>query len=164
MLKEIFLKVLWIVLSFITITIESGKKKTIRKGLIAISLSVAIPINTEVGCTTKAITFISLPAEVQTLILTGFVFPDGSERYLSEDDIAAIQNRKYNGEPLVQYAINELYAKHGYSFEGSPKWDTFYSNCSWYVNEHLSSIDARSQFTDIESANLIALARIRDQS
>ena len=47
----------------------------------------------------------------------GFVFPDSNERYLTEEEVYALNDaEEYDFQTLLGHARNEIYARHGYAF------------------------------------------------
>ena len=71
------------------------------------------------------------PAEgdfLRTFHATGMVFPDSSNRLLTWDDIAKLDAcAAYSDRELLCYAINEIYARHGYRFR-ERKYADFYGS------------------------------------
>jgi hypothetical protein len=82
----------------------------------------------------------------------GMIFPDSSVEYLTDDDLAFLKD--YDDELkqiILQMAINELYARHGFLF-GKQEILEYYSQYSWYCG--IKSMDAaRREFNDIEKWN-----------
>ena len=100
---------------------------------------------------------------LESLLETGSVFPDSSERLLTKDEIkAAAESGFYNGHTVLQYAINELYARNHMSFTEAWARD-FYNSWGWYEDYGYTAADARGRFNDKESANVDKLAILRDQ-
>lgn len=82
-------------------------------------------------------------------------FPQTRTNYLQEADI---QDWSYSG---VRYALNEMYARHGYLFKDSPLRHQF-QKFSWYHPvSTVTSADIEAQFTPRESANQRLLAARR---
>lgn len=82
-------------------------------------------------------------------------FPQTRTGYLQK---AGIQNWSYSS---VRYALNEMYARHGYPFKDGPIRRHF-QKFSWYRPEEgqtPKSIEA--QFTPVERANQVMLAQTR---
>ena len=83
-------------------------------------------------------------------------FPQTRAGYLSDADI---QGWSYSG---VRYALNEIYARHGYVFKSGPILRQF-SKLPWYHPvAGLSAAGAEAQFTPVERANQILLSQRRD--
>jgi len=97
--------------------------------------------------------------EEKLYIQDGFIFPDSDKRYLTEDEIATIiGDKNHSREEIIQYAINELYARHHYSFQ-TETWNDYYSSFSWYTDEGLSMEEAKAQFNAYEDYNLKLLVK-----
>jgi hypothetical protein len=85
-------------------------------------------------------------------------FPQTRLRVLRETDVADLD---YND---LQYAINEMYARHGAQFVRNPEIRKQFEPLSWYfpiTGMTLGRIDR--EFSHIESQNRDLLARLRDQ-
>jgi hypothetical protein len=85
-------------------------------------------------------------------------FPQTRERLLTEAEVA---NLDYAD---LQYAINEMYARHGAQFLKEPDLRKQFEGFSWYYpipGITLTQIDA--EFSRIEKRNRDLLARLRDQ-
>ncbi|WP_407382611.1 Ig-like domain-containing protein [Ruminococcus sp.] len=67
----------------------------------------------------------------------GFVFPESSERYLSQSEVAA-RLSSMSGSPVSdsfsQDAVNEIFARHGYVFR-TPSIRAYYEAQSWYHSD-----------------------------
>ena len=92
----------------------------------------------------------------------GEVFPDSSERYLSDEEIATLGmgNTPVKFQ-LVQQAINEIYARNGYAFQ-EKVWKDYYDQFSWYHNRGLNDAETKERFNAVERENVEKLKRIRD--
>ena len=81
----------------------------------------------------------------------GMLFPDSDTRNLTGSDIAGFTDDQ------IQQAINEIFARHGYSFK-DPDIYAFFSKYSWY-HPTTTDMDAVSgQFNGYETANVNFLA------
>lgn len=93
---------------------------------------------------------------------TGEVFPDSSERYLTDDEIASLGG---TNQPLklqlIQYSINEVYARNGYAFQ-EKVWRDYYCQFSWYQDKGLDDVETRKRFNAVERENVGKMKRIRD--
>jgi hypothetical protein len=95
-------------------------------------------------------------SEEQSGLWPGEHFPQTRTGYLTAADI---QGWSYSG---VRYALNEIYARHGFPFQEEPLRRQF-GRFSWYRPvPGLSSDGAKSLFTPVEKANELVLARRRD--
>ncbi len=54
-----------------------------------------------------------------------FIFPDSDSRYLSDQEIRSLDKEE------TRIAINEIYARKGYTFS-TPKWRDYFSQYEWY--------------------------------
>lgn len=93
---------------------------------------------------------------------SGFVFPDSDKRILTEADIlslAAVEG--YSEAELLRYAVNEIYARHHYSFS-SEMFSSFFNGYSWY-DGYLSAEDACALFNSIEQHNLAFLLKAEEK-
>ncbi len=66
-----------------------------------------------------------LAGENATAGINGQIFYDSDSRILSERDVSALSKEQ------VRYAINEIYARHGYKFSDKELYD-YYSKQEWY--------------------------------
>ncbi len=102
------------------------------------------------------------PASLALLLDSGYIFPDTSTKLLTQMEIASIQgNERYSKEEMLQFAINELYARNHYEFQ-EKEFQVFYGSYSWYENYGYSAENAIAHFNNIEIENLDALVRYRD--
>lgn len=90
----------------------------------------------------------------QTTSGDGQIFPDSSDTVLDTADIEALSDTD------LRYAINELYARHGYIFKDSTL-KAYYEQFSWY-NGTVSADDFTSDmFNSVELKNIKALQKER---
>ena len=85
----------------------------------------------------------------------GIVFSDSSEREISLDEI------EKSSDEDIKYAINELYARHGYIFKDEELL-AYYEKYDWYepsINPDDFSMDF---FNDVEKVNVEKLQKERD--
>jgi hypothetical protein len=88
--------------------------------------------------------------------MPGERFPQTRTGSLHDSDI---NGWSYSG---VRYALNEMYARHGYSFKSAPILHQF-QKFSWYQPAAgRSQADIEAQFTPTERANQPLLAHRRD--
>lgn len=74
------------------------------------------------------------------------IIPYSSEEYLSDSDVAGMTKRD------MQYAANEIYARHGAEFEDSDVIRYFNAK-DWY-DPYQSKASAEQDFSDVEKTNL----------
>ena len=87
-------------------------------------------------------------------IYQGDYLPESSDRYLSASDVEGFSRNDLN------YAINELYARHGATFTDDDVI-AYFSGKDWY-SPRQSKEAARSEFTEIEEKNFMFLCDYRD--
>lgn len=80
--------------------------------------------------------------------------PESSDRYINASDVEDFSRNDLN------YAINELYARHGATFTDDDVI-AYFSDKSWY-SPRQSKEAARSEFTEIEEKNFLFLCDYRD--
>lgn len=93
--------------------------------------------------------------EQQVVTTNGQVFPDSSSRYLSDGEIGSL------GLSQTQYAINEIYARHGYIFS-TESFKNYYEGLSWYHGTIPSDQFNDSVFNEYEYENVEKLGAHRD--
>jgi hypothetical protein len=96
---------------------------------------------------------------MSNLKTTGFIFSDSDIRYLTGDDIDNLDNSSdHSQEQLVQYAINEIYARNHYKFRSENIYK-FYNQFSWYSG-YLDAGETVARFNEYEQSNVDFLAAI----
>lgn len=88
-----------------------------------------------------------------------YIFPDSDQRELTEADIAGMDR------DTIQMAINEIYARKGYSFSGNSTSaqaarDYFMSK-DWYAPMVDTMAETETLFSEVEQKNVIFLAQHR---
>lgn len=100
------------------------------------------------------------PTATQLFDSSGFVFPDISERYLTEAEVLALEGSSgYSQEDLLRLAINDVYAKHGKKFDSNGELGQHYSSCQWYCNTPAREVSF-NDFNSYEYDNVNLLVRI----
>ena len=98
-------------------------------------------------------------AEVETSAATGGedgqIFPDSSSQVIDAARIKALSDAD------LKYAINEVYARHGYIFK-SEDLKNYYKQFSWYHESVPASQFTTSMFNSTERANVDAMQAERD--
>lgn len=106
----------------------------------------------------KLITGISAEIEKSTSSsINEYIFPDSDTKYLSEDEVRAVETDK------LMVGRNEIFARHGYIFEDEGLKKHFGST-SWYqgtVQGNQFSADA--VFNDFEKKNVELIKKIEDE-
>lgn len=85
----------------------------------------------------------------------GIVFPDSSDRLLTEEEISKLSKDE------IGKAINELYARNGYTFEDETVLE-YYKKYDWYNPTIPASSFLVEDFNDIEYKNVELLKKVRD--
>ncbi len=85
----------------------------------------------------------------------GIIFPDSSSVLIDEADARALSDEE------LRYAINELYARHGYIFNDE-ELAAYYSQFDWYEGTVKSSDFTLDMFNDIEQKNVEMLQKERE--
>lgn len=94
--------------------------------------------------------------------ISGFLFPDSDKRILTEADILSLSDVEgYDEAELLRYAVNEIYARHHYSFS-SEMFASFFRGYCWY-DGYLSAEDACALFNSIEQQNLAFLLKAEEK-
>ena len=85
--------------------------------------------------------------------VSGEVFPDSSSRYLTDKDLELLWKGELGADAMVRLALNELYARNGYTFSNS--WfRNYYSQCSWYDGGNCKDSEVvEERFNVYEKAN-----------
>lgn len=85
-----------------------------------------------------------------------YVLPYSDTEVLDNDTVASLSDEK------LRYAINEMYARHGYHFSTS-KMQNYFSNLDWYVDEGITDQNQiKNEMNSIEKKNLKKLTKERD--
>ena len=88
-----------------------------------------------------------------------YIIADSGERYLDENDVVGLDKAQ------IRIAINEIYARHGRSYE-TQDLKEYFSGKSWYTPQFSADEFAKiedSIFNDYEKENIKFLAKIRDE-
>lgn len=87
---------------------------------------------------------------------SGFIFPDSGTLVIGQGEIEALSDSE------LTYAINEIYARHGYIFK-SAELRGYYEQFSWYSGEVPSEEFSVDCFNQIEQQNWTLLVQERDR-
>lgn len=86
-----------------------------------------------------------------------YIFPESDQKYLSEDEVRAIEADK------LMIGRNEIFARHGRIFD-NPDLATYFSQQSWYQGTvPAAQFDADSIFNDFEKKNIELIKKIEDE-
>lgn len=95
--------------------------------------------------------------DTQAPVFTGHdgdVFPQSSDRLLSEGDVSALTDYE------LRIAINEIYARNHYQFQNAEMRD-YFSNKNWYTGLYPNQEDVRAKFNSTEEANVKLMEKER---
>lgn len=93
---------------------------------------------------------------------SGFLFPDSDTRCLDENDVLSLSLIEgYTEAELLRFAVNEIYARHHYSFT-TDKYIQFFNSYDWYSG-YLGAEDAAALFNSTEHQNIAFLLKIEAQ-
>ena len=93
--------------------------------------------------------------EPQTDGEEGIIFPDSSVKKLGKDEVKALTDEE------LRYAINELYARHGYIFKDN-KLKEYYEKYDWYDPTVKPGDFSMNLFNETERSNVELLQEERD--
>ena len=85
----------------------------------------------------------------------GIIFPNSSEKEISESEIKELSDEE------LRYAINELYARHGYIFKDEGLL-AYYEKYDWYEKSVKPDDFSMDLFNEVEKTNVEALQKERD--
>ena len=85
----------------------------------------------------------------------GIVFSNSSDELIDEADIQSLSDDE------LRYAINELYARHGYSFNDE-ELKKYYEKYDWYHPSIAPEDFSTDMFNDVERENIETMQRERD--
>ncbi len=86
-------------------------------------------------------------AAAETEAVSDYIFPESSQRYLTDADIQGLTLQ------MICYGRNEIYARRGYIFQSQELRDYFNSK-SWYVGTIPAAAFSPSVFNEFETANV----------
>ena len=84
----------------------------------------------------------------------GDVFPQSSDRLLSEGDVRALTDYE------LRIAINEIYARNHYQFQNADMRQ-YFSSKYWYTGLYPNQEDVRAKFNSTEEANVKLMEKER---
>ena len=85
----------------------------------------------------------------------GIIFPNSSEEVIGSAEIESLTDEE------LRYAINELYAKHGYIFKDD-ELKAYYEKYNWYDPSIKSDDFSMDMFNDVEKENVETMQKERD--
>ena len=84
----------------------------------------------------------------------GDVFPQSSDRLLSEGDVGVLTDYE------LRIAINEIYARNHYQFQNADMRE-YFSKKDWYTGLYPNQEDVRAKFNSTEEANVKLMEKER---
>lgn len=85
---------------------------------------------------------------------TGFVFPDGDLRELTEEEIYELKNiEEYDFKTLLSFARNEFYARKGFAFRKDGDLGSHYTQYDWYNELEYREVTS-DMFNSVERKNI----------
>jgi hypothetical protein len=85
-------------------------------------------------------------------------YPQTRQRLLTKAEIASLNDAQ------LRYAINEMYARHGYTFPSEPPIRAQFREFSWYRPNPKPTVEQiEDSFSQIEKDNLELLVQVRDR-
>lgn len=90
-----------------------------------------------------------------SIIEEGIIFPNSSEELINKNNIESLSDED------LRYAINELYARHGYIFKDEGL-KTYYEQFDWYEGQIKSDDFSMELFNETEIENIEMLQKERD--
>lgn len=86
----------------------------------------------------------------------GDVFPQSSDRLLSEGDVGVLTDYE------LRIAINEIYARNHYQFQNADMRE-YFSKKDWYTGLYPNQEDVRAKFNSTEEANVKLMEKERSR-
>ena len=86
----------------------------------------------------------------------GYVFENSDSEYLTASQLSSIKT-----PTQLRIAINEIYARHGYSFIKNPSIQRYFDAKNWYYKDEYLYEDSQMVWNTYEDANLKTLAKLR---
>ena len=86
----------------------------------------------------------------------GDIFPESSDRLLSEGDVGVLTDYE------LRIAINEIYARNHYQFQ-TPNMKEYFSKKDWYTGLYPNQEDVRAKFNSTEEANMKLMEKERSR-
>lgn len=89
------------------------------------------------------------------LMTTGQIFPDSSYVLLTNEDIQSLfTDEKESPDKLLRMAVNEIYARAGYTFRSLTWFNDFYSQFYWYEPTDITSAQIDEDLYENAVANI----------
>lgn len=98
----------------------------------------------------------------ETLETMGVVFADIDSRLLSEKDLEWLRkDTERTEQELIGFAINSVYAQHGFDYTNNSRYYSVFQNFEWYSPETTDDSIVEDDFNDYERKNISFLAEAR---
>ncbi len=93
----------------------------------------------------------------------GKIFLDADKRPLTEEDLLLLQNDPvYSYKELLGYAVNSLYAAHGFDYRNNAKYQEKFDGQPWYHPKTTDEEQVVSKMNGYENQNRVFLANTRE--
>lgn len=86
-----------------------------------------------------------------------YIFPDSSDEDISESDIEGLSNED------LRIAINEIYARHGYTFPNNEEMRNYFQGQDWYEADPDMDDQKKVKMSKTEKKNLDKMASERQR-
>ena len=86
----------------------------------------------------------------------GDIFPQSSDRLLSEGDVGVLTDYE------LRIAINEIYARNHYQFQNADMRE-YFSKKDWYTGYYKDQAEVRAKFNSTEEANMKLMEKERSR-
>lgn len=85
-----------------------------------------------------------------------YIFENSDSEYLNDSQLNEIKTKEQ-----LRIAINEIYARHGYSFTKNSDIQSYFDGKNWYSKDDNLYKDSQMEWNTYEEANLKKLAKMR---
>lgn len=86
-----------------------------------------------------------------------YVFPTSSDEIIPEDDIESLDSFD------LRIAINEIYARHGYTFPSNADMRSYFDQMDWYYPDDSVNSMKKIHFSSVEKDNIDAMSVERER-
>ncbi len=94
----------------------------------------------------------------------GFVFSDSNTRSLTKTEVENLKKyTEYSYEDLINFSINEIYARQGGTFKSGGKFEQYYNQYSWYRNIEKKEV-TENMLNRFEKNNIDLLVKIAKEN
>ena len=104
---------------------------------------------------------VTVSGELILFSVDGFIIEESSTRYITREDLDKIERLstefQVSYKDLIDFAINEIYARYGCEFTFRTKFADFYNQYDWYLYMEKVSNVKFYMFNEYEQYNIILL-------